>query len=106
VKKLILIINEGIVKIMNWFKPVDRLSSKNIERAVDIVESKGMKAHLYLASMGNRGDRELSEALDTLSSAGFIVTDSNGTLAGRVATKRLDSNQIALQRRAQFKVLD
>lgn len=84
----------------------DRLSESNIENAVDTIEKHGMKAHVYFAGISHRKDKELSYALDTLEAAGYIVTDDSGMLVGKVATNRLSTNEQALQRRAQFKIVE
>ena len=64
-----------ILNRLNRAKEGERLSEFSIENAVNIIERHGMKAHFYLASIGNRDNEELSYALDTLEAAGFIVTD-------------------------------
>lgn len=84
----------------------DRLSEASIESAVFEIEKHGMKAHLYMAGAKNRQDEKLSYALDTLEAAGFIITDSSGALVGCVATKNPDSNELAQQRRATFKIVE
>ena len=84
----------------------DRLSSVSIEHAVDVVEKHGMKAHLYLPGTEHRGNDELCHALDTLSAAGFIITNDKGHLVGKVATKRLDRNEAAKQRRAELRLVE
>lgn len=78
-----------------------RLSESSIESAVDVVEKNGMKAHAYFAGIGSREDNELSYALDTLEAAGFIITNTNGTLVGKVATRCRNSDEITQQRRAK-----
>jgi hypothetical protein len=87
-------------------KNSDRLSESSIEDAIDSIEKHGMKAHVYFAGISNRNDKELSNALDTLEAAGYIVTDDSGMLVGKVATKRLSVNEQALQRRAEFKIVE
>ena len=82
-----------------------RANSKR-EQALDIIEAHGFKAHMYFAAVGNRQNTELSSALDTLEGLGYIVTDNAGNLIGKVATVRLGSNAIALQRRATFKIVE
>lgn len=84
----------------------NRLSPRSVDAAIEVIERRGMKAHLYLPGVGHREDEELSYALDTLGAAGFIVTTAAGALIGRVATHGLSSEQIAEQRRAEFKVID
>ncbi|MFA0809486.1 hypothetical protein [Microbulbifer epialgicus] len=83
----------------------DRLSSDSIDSAISEIEKHGMKAHFYLAGLGNRENKELSYALDTLVAAGFIITDSQGSLVGGVATKNLSSEELIQQRRATFKIV-
>ena len=84
----------------------DRLSETSIDAAIKEIERYDMKAHFYLAGVGNRSNENLSYALDTLDAAGFIVTDSTGALVGKVATKNLGSDEIARQRRALFRVVE
>lgn len=36
---------------------------------------------------------------------GFIITNADGSLVGGVATKNLDSNELAEARRATFKIV-
>jgi hypothetical protein len=95
-----------IIELCKLAKEGDRLSASSIDRATDVIEARGMKAHLYLAGVGSRDDTELSYALDTLNAAGFIITDSDGLLVGKVATKNLGSYEIAAQRRAEFKIVE
>lgn len=77
------------------------------EVALDIIERHGMKAHYYLPAIGNRDNASLSEALDLLSTRGFIITAAaDRTLVGKVATARPNSSEVAISRRATFKVID
>ncbi len=75
------------------------------EHALDVISKHGIEAHYYLAAIGNRSDKQLSEALDILSSAGYIMTDAAGQLVGKVAKARLNSNEKAQHYRASFKVV-
>lgn len=101
----IMVISILIIRI-DSAKNGDRLSESSIEDAIDSIEKHGMKAHVYFAGISHRQDKELSYALDTLEAAGYIVTDNSGMLVGKVATKRLSANEQALQRRAEFKIVE
>lgn len=70
-------------------------SEKSQNYALDVIEKHDLEAHYYLPSVGKRNDEELSNALDLLSISGFIITDSNGNLVGKVAKKRLSSQEKA-----------
>lgn len=95
-----------LTKIITRATEGGRLSPESIDAAVNVIEQRGMKAHLYLAGVGSRADKELSYALDTLEAAGYIVTDQSGALVGKVATRGMSSEEIATQRRAEFKVIE
>lgn len=101
----IMVISILIIRVDST-KNGDRLSESSIEDAIDSIEKHGMKAHVYFAGISHRDDKELSYALDTLEAAGYIVTDNSGMLVGKVATKRLSANEQALQRRAEFKIVE
>lgn len=83
--------------IMNKIKRAaegDRLSESSINNAVGVIEKHGMKAHFYFAGVGNRCNEELSDALDTLEAAEFIITSPNGALVGKVATRNFSSGTV------------
>lgn len=82
-----------------------RLSEESIDSAIVEIEQYGMKAHYYLAGVGNRESTNLSYALDILEAAGFIITDQDGQLVGKVATKNVGSSELAEQRRALLKIV-
>ncbi len=75
-----------------------------IDNAIDVIEQNGMKAHLYIAGVGRRDNYDLSVALDLLASSGFIITDEQENLVGKVITPRMSSDDLANVRRASFKV--
>jgi hypothetical protein len=76
------------------------------ENALDVLEKHGYRAHFYLPTVGAQDDRELWEALETMRLSGFIVTDQNGNLVGKVATARPTSQEIASERRAAFRLVE
>jgi|TARA_R110000851_G_scaffold333407_2_gene512793 hypothetical protein len=76
------------------------------ERALDVIEAHGYRAHFYLPTVGADKDRELWDALETMRLAGFIVTDQSGHLVGKVATARPTSQEIASERRATFRLVE
>jgi len=80
------------------------LSMSGMERrdqAFDVVAKHGLDAHLYLAASGVN-DRELADALRFLSDRGYVVTDRNGNLVGKVAKAQLTPGEAALERRAKM----
>ncbi|MBW8191300.1 hypothetical protein K0504_09650 [Neiella marina] len=79
--------------------------SKERDWALDVIECKGHSAHYYMPSIGQREDSELCRALDLLAGQGFIVTDGDGNLVGKVAKARISSGERAEQRRAEFKIV-
>ncbi len=80
--------------------------SESVERAIDVIEQHQMKAHLYIAGIEHRETEELSKALDVLAASGFIVTDKDGLLVGKVVTKRLSKDELAKMRRGMFKLIE
>lgn len=84
----------------------DRLSGPSVNSAISEIEKRGMKAHFYLAGAASRYDEKLSHALDTLEAAGYIVTDSSGSLVGRLVTKNQVSDEVVKQRRASFRIVE
>lgn len=82
--------------------------SWNSERdeALDTIKKQNYDAHYYLPSIGSRDNEELSSALDSLAGKGFIITDKNGSLVGKVAKARLTSNEVAEAKRATFSVVE
>jgi len=82
--------------------------SWNSERdeALDTIKKQDYDAHYYLPSIGSRNNKELGNALDSLAGKGFIVTDKNGCLVGKVAKARLNSNEVAEAKRATFSVVE
>lgn len=76
------------------------------ERYLDVLEKHGIEAYYYLPCVGNRGDDELCDALDALAHAGYIMTDTSGSIVGKVVKARLSSDEKAVQRRAEFRVIE
>ncbi|GIC77141.1 hypothetical protein [Moritella sp. F3] len=71
---------------------------------LDEIAAQGYSAHYYVPSIGLTNN-ELRNSLDYLASKGFIITDSNEVLVGKVAKARMDSTELAEQRRATFKII-
>ncbi len=84
----------------------DRMSESAREAALDVLERHKMKAYMYFPAIGHRNDPELSHALDVISAAGYIITDSSGGIVGKVANVRLSSTERAEQKRATFKIVE
>lgn len=82
------------------------LGDKASESALDILDKHGLKAHLYLPSIGNRDNRELCEAMDLLSATGYLITDNEDRLIGKVAQARMPRDEVAKERRKMFKLVD
>lgn len=74
------------------------------EQALDILEKHGLRAHWYVPA-ADVEDPELAAACDFLRSRGYLITDSDGCLFGKVATARPSSEELATQRRAQFRFI-
>ena len=83
-------------------------ASWNSERdeALNVIQKQNYDAHYYLPSIGSRDNKELSSALDSLAGKGFIITDKDGCLVGKVAKARLTSNEVAEAKRATFSVVE
>lgn len=102
------------MNILNFFNMIypknamkDRMISESAKNnALDVIEKHGLEAHFYFPGIGNRNDEELSNALDLLSSLGFIITDSSGNIVGKAAKKRLSSQEKADSRRSAFKIVE
>lgn len=74
------------------------------ERALDVLAKHGLRAHWYAPTAGVE-DPELADACRLLGDHGFLITGARGELVGKVATARLSSEEIAQQRRAQFRLI-
>lgn len=81
------------------------LDDKARESALDVLDDHGLKAHLYLPSIGKRDNRQLCEAMDLLSAAGYLITDKEERLVGKVAQARMTSDEVAEERRKTFKLV-
>lgn len=75
------------------------------EQLLDQIDQQGYRAHLYLPSVGHYEDQPLAEALTRLSNAGYIITDADDNLVGKVATARFSSEEIAQHKRAIFHIV-
>lgn len=98
-------------KLLNLISPAKAASGVGFspfarEQYLDELAKHGIEAHLYLPSVGNRDNETLCRALDAMSNAGYLMTDSNGNLIGKLARARLSANEKAIERRAEFKVID
>lgn len=99
-RRLIAALSVSRVANASIFSPIAR------EKHLDVLDRYGLKAHLYLPSIGNRNNTELCGSLDALASAGYIITDSNGNLVGKVTSARLSNDEIAEQKRALLRIVD
>ncbi len=92
----------------NWFasllRSITSSQRDSITNSIAVIERNNMRAHLYLPSTGR--DTELDLALAILSSNGFIITDDQGEIVGKVCTHGLTSEEIAAIRRSTFKIVD
>jgi hypothetical protein len=97
---------KALKKALRWPSEEHPLMSEDArEKALDVIEKHGYRAHFYLPTVGAQDDRELWEALETMRLAGFIITNQNGHLVGKVATARPTSQEIAEERRASFSLI-
>lgn len=97
---------KGLVFGQQEREKVQNNRSVAVERAIDLIEQHQMKAHLYIAGIEHRETEELSKALDVLAASGFIVTDKDGLLVGKVITRRLSEDELAKMRRGMFKLIE
>ncbi len=74
------------------------------EKALDLLEQNGLRAHYYLPAVGIE-NQELANACRMLASAGFIITASDGTITGKVASARPSNDELVALRRASFKLV-
>ena len=101
-----------VIKMKKWFagllNSLTNKHEKRIAHAIAVIEQHGMRAHLYLPVTGCHTDseRELALALTVLRDNGFIITDGQGEIVGKVSTHGLSSEEIAMIRRASFKIVD
>lgn len=96
--------------MLNWFmdwrlKRHSIAHDKEFQAMLEVVSKHGMKAHKYFPGVGQRDDVELSTALDWFAANGFVVTDKNGGIVGKVATANMDSSELAELRRSQMKLV-
>jgi len=80
--------------------------SKERDKALDTLSEFQFNAHYYLPSVGNRDNKPLCNALDSLAGQGFIITNNSGDLVGKVAKANMNSNEVANAKRATFKVVE
>lgn len=97
--------------MLNWFmdwrlKRFSNAHKKERQAMLDVISKHGMKAHKYFPGVGQRDDVELSTALDWFASNGFVVTDKNGGIVGKVATANMESTELAELRRSQMKLVE
>ncbi|ODM57005.1 hypothetical protein [Vibrio harveyi] len=83
----------------------EHLSENAKKSALDVLEQHGFEAHFYMAGIGHREDKDLSNALDLLSSSGYIITNQDGELVGKVAKARVSTDERAKERRATFRII-
>lgn len=74
------------------------------EKALDLLEKNGLRAHYYLPAIG-MDNQELANACRILASAGYIITTSDGTITGKVASARPTKDEQIALRRASFKLV-
>ncbi len=74
--------------------------------ALNIISEKGYEAHFWLPGVNHHDDRKLWDALETLKYKGFIITDTQGCLVGKIAKARLSTEEKAEARRAVFKLIE
>ncbi|MFT0547010.1 hypothetical protein ACMHYO_11815 [Allopusillimonas ginsengisoli] len=71
------------VALCAWGQALDRRRSR---QAREVLKRHGLTPQLYLASVGV-DDLELRSALDEFSSGGYIVTDKEGNIVGKLCPK-------------------
>lgn len=97
--------------MLNWFmnwrlKRHSIAHDKEFQAMLEVVSKHGMKAHKYFPAVGQRDDVELSTALDWFAANGFVVTDKNGAIVGKVATANMGRSELAELRRSQMKLVE
>lgn len=93
--------------VMSHFikKREQRHSREEFEKAKGLIRSLGLKANLYLPASGELENEELARALTLLGGEGFIITDDEGYIVGKVALQ-LNPDEVAQVRRAKFVLID
>lgn len=98
---------KALKNMLGWESKGDSLMGQIAqEKALDVIEKHGYRAHYYLPTIGAQDDREFWDALETMRLAGFIVTDENGCLVGKVATARPTKQECVEGRRASFHLVN
>lgn len=93
--------------LMDWrLKRHSIAHDKELKDMLEVISKHEMKAHKYFPGVGQRDDVELSTALDWFAANGFVVTDKNGGIVGKVATANMDRSEIAELRRSQMKLVE
>jgi hypothetical protein len=77
-----------------------------VDKAISVIEQHGMKAHFYFPESSHLAEHELALALTVLGENGFIITNSNGDIVGKVCTHGLSSEEKAAIRRSTLKLID
>jgi hypothetical protein len=99
----------GLLKKLNPFAlqaAPSQLSYKSREDALNIIADRGYVAYFWLPGIAHNNDKELQQALKLLKNAGYIITDDQGGLVGKVVKVRLSKDEKARARRASFKLVE
>jgi hypothetical protein len=75
------------------------------EKALDTLAEHGINAHFYLPAAGC-ANKELASALRLLGDLGYLMTDANGSLVGKVAKARLTADERAQESRKRFLLVE
>lgn len=69
-------------------------------------QAAGYQVHYYLPAIGQEDDVELANALRWLGGTGYIITDGDGRLIGKVATRATRDQQAQARRSSMRLVVD
>ncbi|GIC82242.1 hypothetical protein [Moritella sp. F3] len=82
-----------------------KLDDSEYIKHLDTISDQDCSAHYYLPSIGLT-DNSFRNSLGYLARKRFIITDSDGVIVGNVAKARMNSNELAEQRRSTFKIIE
>ena len=84
---------------LSWgYRSWERIEKEGRRKAKAVLKKHGLFPHLYLASMGIE-DQELRHALVEFDHTGYIILNSEGSVAGRVLPR------VAVEKKSHLKLV-
>lgn len=93
-----------LARLSGTFVRIGLLKEDESLKAFDVLARHGFRANLYLPGVGV-DDRELKNAMNTLAAKGYLITNNDGFLVGKLAAMNPTADELVKMRRAEFKVV-